>query len=318
MANPFISAPEQGIVVFRIWKSLDYPKRIILSFGLILAGLLVQYLMSALLPGVIFILGGNLLLIVKGYDNRVATGKFEPAAAWEKVNKSKFYEVERLDRAMKKWDRSALDITNKLGLFVLAVIAAVIWIVYMLGETSADRTLTIIAWDAGLLLIPHWITGIRSILTKPDLVLKVNAFKTLLNEKKHPWLAGYEVDYYMMLAGEQTKIPEDVKVRINIKDQHKDFLGLYGQIVINKVNGTSYPYFYVVLVARQGFGLKEAFQALTPPGGVTKEYKIDKDVEVLVIRQTTTKTSGYHTNNKKMTLILKAGIGLAAGVAVSR
>lgn len=318
MANPFISAPEQGIVVFRIWPSLDYPKRIILSFGLILAGLIGQYFMSALLPGVIFILGGNLLLIVKGYDNRVAAGKFEPSAAWEKVNKSKFYEVERLDRAMKKWDRSALDITNKLGFFVLAVIAAAIWMIYMLGKTSADRTLTIIAWDAGLLLVPHWITGIRAILTKPDLVLKINAFKALLNEKKHPWLAGYEVDYYMMLAGEQAKIPNDVKVRINIKDQHEDFLGLYGQIVINKVNGTSYPYFYVVLVARQGFGLKAAFQSLTPPGGVTKEYKIDKDVEVLVIRQATTKTSGYHTNNKKMTVILKTGISLAARVAVSR
>jgi hypothetical protein len=317
LASPFISAREQGIVVFRIWKSLTYPKRIILGFVLILAGMIMQYLMTALLPGLLLILCGNLLLIVRGYDNRVNTGKFEPTAAWEKVNKSKFQEVERLHRDMKKWDRSALDITNGLGFFILAVISAAIGLIYLQGESTADRTLTILAWDAALLLLPHWVTGVRSILTKPRLILKINGFKTLLDEKSHPWLAGYEVDYFMMLAGEKAKIPDDVKVRINMKNQHKDFLGLYGQIVTNEVNGATYPYFYVVLVARRGFGLQNAFQSFVPPAKITKEFKIENDVEVLVIRQTTTTTSGYHTKDKDMETILKTGIDLAAGVAVA-
>jgi len=318
LANPFISTQEQGIVVFRLWKSLAYPKRISLSFGLILAGLIMQLLMVALLPGAILILCGNLLLIVRGYDNRISAGKFDPASAWEKVKKNKFFEVERLHRDIIKWDRSALDATNKLGFFVLVVISAVIGIIYMQGDSTSDNTLTIIAWDAGLLLLPHWLTGIRSILTKPNLVLKIKAFKTVLNDKKYPLPADCEVDYYMMLSGADTRVPVDVKVRLNIKDQHKDFMGLYGQIVTNEVNGKTFPYFYVVLVAKEGFGLDNIFQSFAPPRGVTKEFEKQTNVEVFVIRQTTTRTSGYHTKKKQMGTILKAGIDLAASVAVAR
>jgi len=149
-----------------------------------------------------------------------------------------------------------------------------------------------------------------------SLLLSLVQFETLLKENSRPWLAGHKVDYYMMLAGNEAKIPDDVKVRINVKNQNKDFLGLYGQIVTNQVSGTAYPYFYVVLVAKKGFGLQKAFQTYMPPKKTTKEFKIEDDVEVLVIRQTTTKTSGYHTKNKKMISILKAGVALADQVAV--
>ncbi|MBC2717731.1 MAG: hypothetical protein HF978_20705 [Desulfobacteraceae bacterium] len=316
MASLFISAEEQGIVVFRLWKSLTYHKRIGLSFILILSGFVMQYAMTSFFAGCVPILFGNLLLIVKGYDNRVNTGKFSPSAAWEKVDKSKFFEVERLHRDMKTWDRSVLDISNWRGFLSLAVISAIIGVVFFKGAMKFDDTLMIIAYDAALLLLPHWLTGIRSTLIKPNLVLKIKGFKRLLEESNRPWLAGHEVDYYMMLSGEEAKIPDDVKIRINVKNQHKDFLGLYGQIVTNQVSGTAYPYFYVVLVARKGFGLEDVYQTYTPPEKTTKEFKTEDDVEVLVIRQTTTKTSGYHTKNKKMISILRAGVTLADQVAV--
>lgn len=275
-----------------------------------------QYAMTSFFAGCVPILFGNLLLIVKGYDNRVNTGKFSPSAAWEKVDKSKFFEVERLHRDMKTWDRSVLDISNWRGFLSLAVISAIIGVVFFKGAMKFDDTLMIIAYDAALLLLPHWLTGIRSTLIKPNLVLKIKGFKRLLEESNRPWLAGHEVDYYMMLSGEEAKIPDDVKIRINVKNQHKDFLGLYGQIVTNQVSGTAYPYFYVVLVARKGFGLEDVYQTYTPPEKTTKEFKTEDDVEVLVIRQTTTKTSGYHTKNKKMISILRAGVTLADQVAV--
>jgi len=316
LANLFITADEQGIVVFRFWKSLRYNKRIALSFLLILSGLTVQYVMVSFFAGALPILFGNLLLIVKGYDNRVSIGKFEPTAVWEKVDKYKFFEVERLHRDMKKWDRSALDVTSGLGFFTLVIIAVIFGIIYLRGMMKLDNTLLIISYDAALLLVPHWITGIRSTLTKPKLILKINAFKDLLKEANKPWLTGHKVDYYMMLAGGDAKIPDDVKIRINVENQHKDFMGLYGQIVTNEVNGTSYPYFYVVLVAKNGFGLEEVFKTYSSPRKTTVEFNVEDDVEVLVIRQTTSKTSGYHTNRKKMNQILKAGVALADRVAV--
>lgn len=316
MANPFITAEEKGIVVFRLWKSLAWGRRMALSFCLILAGFVLQYAVTSFLPGAVLILMGNLFLIVKGYDNRINTGKFEPSAVWEKVDKSKFFEVERLHRDMKRWDRSMLDITNGLGLFVLIVIGAVFGVIYLYGTMKLDNTFLIISYDAGLLLLPHWITGIRSTLTKPRLILKINAFKTLLEQTNRPWLAGHTVDYYMMMTGGETKIPDDVKIRISVKNQHKDFMGLYGQVVTNEVNGTAYPYFYVVLVARKGFGLEDVFKTYSPPRKTTVEFNVEDDVEVLVLRQTTSKTSGYHTKNKKMNQILRAGVELADQVAV--
>lgn len=290
----------------------------LLSFVLVVTGFAMQFFMISFFPGCVPIVLGNLFLIVKGYDNRVKTGKFKPSATWEKVDKSKFMEVEKLHQAMKRWDRSMLDISNGLGGISLAVIAAGIGHVFLVAETWLENSLFIISYDAALLLIPHWVTGIRSILTKPNLLLKTQSFKTLLDDRNRPWLAGHETDYYMLMDGDAAKIPDDVKIRINVKHQHKDFLGLYGQIVTNDVNGTAYPYFYVVLVARQGFGLENVFRTYTPPNKVTKEFKTEKDVEILVIRQATTRTSGYHTNNKQMLAILKAGVMLADQVAVKK
>ncbi len=311
MKNPESSAENRDVVVFHIWKSLAYHRRMMISFLLILSGMALQAAMTAFFPGCALVLLGSLLLVVRGYDNRVHFGKFDPAATWEKVNRTKFQEVERLHRDMRRWDRSLLDVTNTLGLFVFAVLAAVIGIFLMQGVDTQNPVAVIISGDAALLLFPHWFTGIRSILTQPLLILKIKTFQKVLKTKTQPWLAGVDVEYFMLMKGGERRIPEDVKIRISVKNQPKDFLGLYGQVVANTVNGHSYPYFYVVLVARQGFGLSKIHDEFSPPKNITKEFKVEDDVEVLVIRQTTSRTSGYHTKEKQATTILATGLALA-------
>lgn len=311
MKNQAVSAEDRNVVVFHIWKSLAYHQRMMISFLMILSGMAIQTAMTAFFPGCAFVLLGNLLLLVRGYDNRVQLGKFAPEASWEKVDRSKFLEVERLHRDMRRWDRSFLDITNKLGFFVFAIIAAVIGVFLMMGVEKGDPISVIISGDAGLLLFPHWFTGIRSILTQPLLVLKIKTFQQVLNTKNRSWLSGVDVEYFILMKGADTRIPDDVKIRLDIKNKPKDFLGLYGQVVANTVNGNSYPYFYVVLVARKGFGLSKIHDAFSPPKNITKEFKVEDDVEVLVIRQTTTRTSGYHTKEKQMSVILSSGLDLA-------
>jgi hypothetical protein len=82
------------------------------------------------------------------------------------------------------------------------------------------------------------------------------------------------------------------------------------------VQGTSYPYFYVVLVARKGFGLRDAYSAHNAGHRVTKEFKYEGEVEVMVLRQETTKTSGYHTKPAVANEIFYEGLELAEQVAV--
>jgi hypothetical protein len=54
------------------------------------------------------------------------------------------------------------------------------------------------------------------------------------------------IRFLMALRGEQAQIPKDVKFRVEPAGGMEGFLGLYGQVVLNEVQGRSYPYFYVV------------------------------------------------------------------------
>jgi hypothetical protein len=67
---------------------------------------------------------------------------------------------------------------------------------------------------------------------------------------------------------------------------------------MNNVQGTQYPYLYAVIIARQSFALHDNYASVIrrEAGRLTVESGSEKDVEVLVIRQTTSKTSGYHTD----------------------
>ena len=93
-----LSKEERGIVVFKVWQSLDYNIRISLSFGLILLGFIIQYFTEKAFPCVIILFIGNLFLLVSGYDNRINFKGYMPAAKWEKIDKNKLLEFERFEK----------------------------------------------------------------------------------------------------------------------------------------------------------------------------------------------------------------------------
>jgi hypothetical protein len=303
-------AEDRGIVVFHVLPSMEYGKRMAAAFGLMAVGFAIQLVMTAVLPGVLLIAAGNLLLLVRGYDNRVDFGAFDPTAEWERVEVERLDDLAELHGRMKKWDLSLLDVTNPSGAALFLVVG---------GMTTA---LAIFSWgvlrilviDAMVLLLPHWLTGVRSILVRPKLMVRVEAMRVILRRSAQV-LADHKVNLLMLLSGSATKIPDDVKFKVDIKDRHADFLGLYGQVVLNEVQGRSYPYFYAVLVARRGFGLARAKSGHRAPPDVTIELNEQDKVEVLVIRQTTTKTSGYHTEPNDAVKILHFAVEVAGEVA---
>ena len=304
------ASEERPIVVFKMWPSLEYNRRLTVSFALIAGGVIIQAVSLSLWLGLPFIIVGNLLLLVSGYDNRIDFKAYDPQAEWERVEKKRLDELIRMDRKIRKWDRSILDITNGAGAVVFLLVTAIL----VLTAVFFRGMLRILAIDAMVLLLPHWLTGVRRVLTQPNLVTKVKTMRHVLKSSEER-LSAHRVDLLMLLRGADAKIPDDVKFKVAIKGRHPDFLGLYGQVVLNEVQGSSYPYFYVVLVARQGFGLVEAERTYESPRRIISEIKIQGQVEVLVIRQKTTKKSGYHTNTKKSALIFSEGLELAEQVA---
>ncbi len=301
---------DRSVVVFHVWPALAYGTRLTGSFVLMAAGLAVQVVTEHVLPGVVLLALGNLFLLVRGYDNRVDFQTYDPATERERVEPGRLNDLKELHREIRRWDTSALDVSNRLGivLFTLIGVAMTAGVVFVHGP------LQILVIDAMVLLLPHWLTGIRSILVLPKMMVRVNTIHDLLHSAES--LADHEVHLLMLLRGGGTKIPDDVKFKVDIKGHHTDFLGLYGQVVLNEVQGKSYPYFYVVLVGRLGYGLEAASRAYSAPPGIVCELKLQDEVEVMVIRQQTTKTSGYHTEITDAQQILSEGLRVAEKVAV--
>ena len=312
----FLNKLDQDIVVFHVFKSLNYRIRLFISLALILAGLAIQYQMFTAFPGILIVFAGNLLLLVKGYDNRVKRGKYNHHTKWDKVGYEKLDQMEGMHKKMKDWDRSTVDITSGIGfLFFLVLIVTVIYF-YIRGLVYYSNPYSLLASNLLVLLLPFWFTGAKKILTKPTLLLKIRLIKQVVYAfNEH--LKNHQVEYYMLLKGkDENVLPEDVKFRVVFAGQNSDFLGLYAQITTNDVSGTKYPYFYVVLVAKEGFGLKQKTGNYTPPRPLIKEYTYQKDVEVMVIRQYTTRTSGYHTKGKVVSAIFGEGLKVANSINI--
>lgn len=332
MSSIFLAKEEQGIVSFKFLKALPYGARMGICFIMLLIGLLIQiFYMEYYIFACILLFVGNLFLLVDGYDNRVKFGAYDPGAKWDKVDKAKFSELIEMQKSMDNWDKSTIDCSNGLGGCIMILMLAACGGLIYLGYTMHVKPLFVLGIDAVILLFPHWVTGLRRVSTVINLGFskKIKVIEEVVADCQKE-LAEHEIEYYMLLSGKKdTKIPKDVKFKVDLKGHHPDFLGLYGQVVMNNVQGNLYPYFYTVLVAKKGYPLKSVegnkvrssapkgfFAAFLPTAAsVCKERKSQKDVEVLIIRQTTTKQSGYHTDRAAAHNIMQIGIRSAQGNA---
>jgi hypothetical protein len=297
-------------------KGLPYPARRNLIVGFVLAGLILQLGMLQVWPGLPFLLLAVLLGLVKGYDSRVRLKNFKHDQTWTEVPVEEIRAIETVRRKSIQWDRDALDITNGLGCVVFLVFILVgASLCVLAGVIAQDATVfLILAADLVILVVPFFITGVRWALKVGNLSVKV---KLLLQVYEYFNRCKVESESFvpmMLLARENDSrtVPVDVRFQIRYKGLPPDrFYGLQATVNINLVQGTSYPYFYCVLVAKPGFGLGEYKSRVQTGAAVMCEYQQQPEAEVLVIRHPTTKTSGYFTNEQACMEILSAAMGAA-------
>lgn len=305
-----IRQPEPGergrLVVFLVWPALPYPARMVGSMLLVAGGVVAQMLAGSFLLGVAPVLLGNLLLLVRGYDNRVDNKQLSPAAQWQRVGREKLDEIVRLDKGIRRWDRSLIDITSSMGVVSFLVVGSLLG----LGVLVIGGFGRVLVLDAMLLLLPHWFTGIRRVLRLPKVVIRARILTHVL-DAAGDMIKDDKVQILMLLTGKEVQMPDDIKFQLTFQEQDPEFLGLYGQVVINEVQGRSYPYFYTVLVAKQGYGLSGVSEGYSPSNSLDKKYDTDAEVEFIVLRQKTTKTSGYHTKDADALMTFIAGYELA-------
>lgn len=294
----FPSPEKQGDVDFYLLKNLSYSKRIKLYFFLLFAGFSLQILLLSPWPGLPFLLFATILILVRGYDSRRDIKAFYTSKEWTEVDIDKIVQVITLDDKIKKWDKDILDISNAAGVgtFVLITIGlfgSSVVLPFIIGFNVTS----ILVADAVILLLPMWFNGMRltssqeTLRIKSDIVIKIEKF--FQNIKKE----GQIFKPNLMLSKNKSgsSFPTDTRFTISFKDMPKDFYGIQAQINVNLIEGSNYPYFYCVIPAKLGFGLESHINKIPKANNIIIEFQKDDKAEVLVIRQFTTKTSGYHT-----------------------
>ena len=295
-------------VRFHFAKNLPYSTRIALALLLLIAGFALQIYFMKALYGAPLIFIGVCLVLVKGYDSRLRVKGFTQDPNWKTVSIEKIQEIEQLRKKNRKWDRDALDISSWLGVLSLLLIGCVALIgALILGELAKDLRVTgILAIDIAILMVPLWFSGMRFIMKQPNLAIKVRMILWLHKAFQDRRRKGEEFRPALMLSrgdGDKT-IPNDARFSVAFPDSPEGFYGLQAQINLNVVQGTSYPYFYCVLAAKPGFGLSRYKKKIPLAKRIICEYQEDKRAEVLVIRQYTTRKSGYHTKERQCVDIL--------------
>ena len=293
---PILPEPQRrGEIKFKIAKSLPYDVRIAMIAGFLVVGAALQFLFpGSWWIGLPFLGAGTLLSLIRGYDNKLRSAPTHKE--WTRVTRQQFDHVLGLNEKSKAWDQTFIDITCARGCLTFLVIAGLTaWGYYLLLGWDEPGLADMWVADVAVLVVPHWIVGIRSILKNAPLIIKIQNLLSIADAVPPLSKDGEELQY-MLEIGETSagKTPVDAKMVLCFHQGSSDFLGLQLQLAINNVQGTDFPYFYCVLVARPPFGLLQKWRSRLLPD-VTVEKSHEGEVDIVVIRQTTTKTSGYHT-----------------------
>jgi hypothetical protein len=302
-------------VRFFVAKKLPYSVRITLTLILLLVGCGLQIFYMNPISGLPFLAAGVGLILVRGYDSRVRIKGFDFDPKWKSVSIEKIQEIERLRKRSKKWDRDALDISNPLGCFTLFFFCGLtIAIAIALGKWAENWSITVIlVIDTVIILVPLWLSGMRFILKQPNLAVRVKIILKLFEAFESLKREGEEFKPALKLARDKKNktVPIDARFTVAFPNTPVGFYGLQAQINLNVVQGSSYPYFYCVLAAKPGFGIFQYKEKIRLADKIICEHQKDSKAEVLVIRQKTTKKSGYQTKDSICAEILK--IALAGG-----
>ncbi len=275
-------------------------------------GFLFQLTSRNILAGLPFIIACLILNFMKG----ISIKKIRPKNVnWQQVTPEKIEQVLVHCKKIKKFR------SGDAGLFVAFFIFIVITLSFgmPLLKTLSSLPFPLVATtiNAIMLFCGLALSGRKRAWMPHALDIKVEIVKRILNSsfiKGDPVLRT--IPYLEIGETKEGSLPMDTRILIEFKDAPNEFIGLQGQISINTVKSRAYPYFYVVLLAKHEFNLFEKFRKHSLNKLVIECKKTD-EVDVVVIRQRTTKTSGYHTNTRVQDFILQTGIQVAKKVALA-
>ncbi len=298
---------------FSFFKGAAYGRRLLVVGLLAAVGLLLQIAFLSFWAGAPFLVAAVIGSWVVGLDSQLDKRSFRHDIAWETAPFDRVANILRLDRAGRRWDFSLLDISNPMGGAVfVALMAGAVALVLFAAATAGKAAAMIVGGDIVLLILAQWFSGMRSRYRQADLVIKAEHVLAVMRTMRAEVEQEGELRAQLRMGGKDEKrAPSDLKISVHYPKAPAHFLGVQAQIVLNRVQGRPYPYFYAVVVTRLGHGLFAAAKSVPLPQGVILETKTQKDVDVAIVRQHTTRTSGYHTKPEVSRRILRTALAIA-------
>ena len=278
-----------------------------LSFILVMIGYALQVTGRNFFIGLPFLVGCFLINLIKGISIK---GETASEYVWEEVTPERIELVYQHCQKIKKFKSAGI------GCF-MGLIFATVFLFSVLAPAMVGKNgilpfgLTVAIIDTIILFAGLFVSGNKSAWMPNNMDVKTTAIRHLINLPMITKDPSLKVAPFIEIGKTKTgSFPHDTRMLVKFIDAPESFIGVQGQISINNVKSTAYPYFYAVIIAKHEFDLFKKF-GQPELWNITIENNEDDEVDVVVIRQTTTKTSGYHTDDKVQDYILENSISLA-------
>ncbi len=295
----FSPQKEQDSVEFYVLKNLSYSNRMVLYWSLLALGFLFQIIFMKLFPGAVFLICASVLNLTRGYDNLVKFTQLDKDNNWTQVDMAQINRVIDIEKKTKEWNKDIFDVSSVIGVItlILTIIVVMFATIFLAIITSFSSVVWIFLIDVIILMFPILFSGKKQILKQQDLNIRVDIIRDMEEFFRSIKKDGESFRPALMLSRDKNgkSVPRNSRFTISFDDMPEGFYGIQAQININSVEGTRHPYFYCVIAAKSGFGLENYVEKILVEKNIVISCEKDNDAEVIVIRQHTTKTSGYFT-----------------------
>ncbi|MCX7995429.1 MAG: hypothetical protein N3A65_06645 [candidate division WOR-3 bacterium] len=295
--------------IYYVFDKISPELRNLLTIFSFFAGFALQLNSRNILVGLPFIIFCAVINFVRNFSIKpVRAQKFE----WKEVT------PERLEQVLRHCIRIKKITGGKWGCVILLIIWLLmfVWISLMdmfLNSGGSYFPITALIIDSIIVFSGLILSGQSNIWIPNDLDVKIPIVKRILSHpvfSKDPSLKM--IPYLEFGKTKEGVFPNDTRILIKFKDAPDDFIGLQFQISINNVHDRKYPYCYCVIIAKKSFRLMKKYlssdSSVAYDSKITVERETSNKVDVIIIRQTTTKYTGYHTDESVQDYILATGI----------
>ncbi len=299
----------ENIRTYLLFNDLPKTIRSIITFILLILGLLIQIEVSIII-GSIFIIIASLLNVLR--SAKIKERKILKSD-WERVTSEEFYKVKDKIEQIKSWQGISIEVK-----IIFVIMAGVIIFIYIpkwitiAKEIANGELFPLIIINFIILFIPMILSGNKRAWIPKDLEIKINAILKIMDFAFLKEATDIRLQPYLLVGKilENKSLPLDAKLMIEFPKAPKDFIGIQIQASVNNVGNKSYPYVYAVIIAKQNLNLKMKELHSFDKKIIFEASKQD-EMDILVIRQYTTKTSGYHTDDAAIVNIVKQSLEAA-------